>query len=193
MDGSFAVASSLKHTLALGLVLLALAGAAWQFRQWLEARSIAFALDEFAAGRDIGPERRFGAAPPVRLAYALYLARRERFAEALEVLDDLGGRHEPGFLALVHYNQGNVYLRQALAEAERGEAGRAAPLAELAKEAYRRALRARPEFADAKYNLEVATRLMPDFDPVDSGTEEPDEEQARKLWTRVPGFPRGLP
>jgi mxaK protein len=193
MDGSLAMGRSLKQVLVLGSALLALAGAGWQSWQWREARAVGQALAELAAGRDIGPERRFGAPPPVRLAYAVYLARRERFADALEVLADLGGRAEPEVSALVHYDQGNVYLRQALAETGRGEAGRAAALAELAKDAYRRALRARPEFSDAKYNLEVASRLMPDFDPVDSGSEPPDEEQARKLWTRVPGFPRGLP
>ncbi len=35
---------------------------------------------------------------------------------------------------------------------------------------------------------------MPDFDPAANGAdEEADDEQARKLWTQVPGFPRGLP
>jgi mxaK protein len=193
MDGVLAVRIALKQVLAQGVVVLSLAGAARQGWAWLEARSTGAAIAEFAAGRDIGAERRFSAPPPVRLAYALYLARREQFADAREVLADLGEKGEPGFRARALYDLGNSYLRQALAETERGEAGRAAPLAELAKDAYRRALRADPEFRDAKYNLEAATRLSPDFDPVDSGTEEPDEEAARKLWTRVPGFPRGLP
>lgn len=183
----------LRQYLAAGLALLCLAGAGWQFWQWRQVHRVSAAIAEFAAGRDIGAERRFGAPLPVRLAYALFLARREQYAEAQEVLADLGERGDPAFRARVLYDLGNLYLRQALAETERSEAGRAAPLAELAKDAYRRALRAEPEFGDAKYNLEVATRLMPDFDPVDSGTEEPDEDAARKLWTRVPGFPRGLP
>jgi len=187
------VRTPLKHHLTAGLALLCLAGAAWQFWQWRQARSVSAAIAEFAAGRDIGAERRFGAPLPVRLAYGLFLARRDQYAEAQEVLADLGEHGDSGFRARALYNLGNLYLRRALAETERNESGRAAPLAELAKDAYRRALRAEPEFGDAKYNLEVATRLMPDFDPVDSGTEAPDEEAARKLWTRVPGFPRGLP
>lgn len=185
--------ATLRQGLAAGLALLCLAGAAWQAWEWREACSARAAIAEFAAGRDIGPERRFSAPLPVRLAYALYLGRRERFADAQEILADLGEKGAPEFRARASYDLGNLYLRQALAETERGEAGRAAPLAELAKEAYRRALRADPTFWDAKYNLEAATRLSPDFDPVDGGTEEPDEEAARKLWTRVPGFPRGLP
>lgn len=185
--------TSLRRPLAAGLALLCLTGAARQLWQWRQAHRVSAAIAEFAAGRDIGVDRRFGAPAPVRLAYGLYLARREQYAEAREVLADLAERGDGGFPALALYDLGNTYLRQALAETERSEAGRAAPLAELAKEAYRRALRADPEFGDAKYNLEVATRLSPDFDPVDSGLEEPDEDAARKLWTRVPGFPRGLP
>ena len=183
----------LKHNLAAGLALLCLMGASQQFWQWRETYRISSAIAELAAGRDIGAERRFASPLPVRLAYAVFLARREQYAEAQEILADLGERGDPGFRARALYDLGNLYLRQALMETGRSAAGRAAPLAELAKEAYRRALRADPGFGDAKYNLEVATRLMPDFDSVDSGTEEPDEEAARKLWTRVPGFPRGLP
>jgi len=187
------VPASLKQGLAAGLALLLLAGAAWQAWEWWEAGSTKAALAEFAAGRDIGPEQRLLAPPPVRLAYALYLARREQFADAQEVLAGLSDMGTSEFRARASYDLGNLYLRQALAEVERGEAGRAVPLAELAKEAYRRALRADPAFWDAKYNLEAATRLSPDFDPVESGSEEPDEDAARRLWTRVPGFPRGLP
>jgi mxaK protein len=184
---------ALKLPLAAGLAVLALAGSAYSALEWSRARATEAALAEFAAGRDIGPERRYGAAPPVRLAYALYLAEREQHAEAQELLAELGEQGEAAFRARARYGLGNLYLRRALAAAEQGRAERAAPLAELAKDAYRRALRADPGFGDAKYNLEVATRLAPDFEPLDSGTEPPDEDAARKLWTRVPGFPRGLP
>jgi mxaK protein len=185
--------ATLRQGLAIGWAFVLLAGAAWQGWEWWAASDVKAAIAEFTAGRDIGPERRFSSPPPVRLAYALYLARREQFADAQEVLAGLSDVGASEFRARTSYNLGNLYLRQALAEVERGEAGRAVPLAELAKEAYRRALRADPAFWDAKYNLEAATRLSPDFDPVESGSEEPDEDAARKLWTRVPGFPRGLP
>jgi mxaK protein len=184
---------AVKHRLALALALLAGSGAAWELWQWRAADQIAQALAEFATGHDIGPERRFGAALPVRLGYALYLGRQERLADAQAELAELSSEGSPAFRARVLYDLGNVYFRQALETVERGEAGRAAPLAELAKDTYRRALRTDPGFRDAKYNLEAASRLMPDFDLVDNGTEVPDEAAARKLWTRVPGFPRGLP
>lgn len=183
-----------RHYIAGTVALLALAGAGREALQWSEARAVSRAITELGRGKDIGPERRFGAAPAVRLAYALLLARREQVADAQSILSDLSGLGEARFQAAVHYDLGNLYLRQALAETTRREADRAAPLAELAKESYRRALRADPAFWDAKYNLEVATRLMPDFDPAANGAgEEADDDQARKLWTQVPDFPRGLP
>lgn len=184
---------AVKQRVALALALLALSGAAWELWQWRAADRIAQALAEFAAGHDIGPERRFGAALPVRLAYALYLGRQERWADAQAELAELSGEGAADFRARALYDLGNAYFRQALETVQRGEAGRAAPLAELAKDAYRRALRTDPGLRDAKYNLEAASRLMPDFDVVDNGTEAPDEAAAQKLWTRVPGFPRGLP
>lgn len=177
------------------LLLAALSGvgllsAGWQ---WQSARATQSAILELASGRDIGAERRFAANLPVRLAHALLVGRREQYADAQELLADLANRGDSRFRARTEYDLGNLYLRQALAAAERGEASRAAPLADLAKEAYRGALRHDPTFGDAKFNLETASRLLPDFEPVDNGTEQPDEEAARKLWTRVPGFPRGLP
>jgi mxaK protein len=175
------------------VALLSLLATAWEAVEWNRARAAANAIAELGAGRDIGPEQRFRAVPPVRLAYALLLGRREQFSDAQAVFADLSVLGDTAFRARVYYDLGNLYLRQALAETGQAKADRAASLAELAKESYRRSLRADPGFWDAKYNLEVATRLMPDFDPVGSGDEESDDEQARKLWTQVPGFPRGLP
>jgi mxaK protein len=47
-------------------------------------------------------------------------------------------------------------------------------------------------FWDAKYNLEVAMRLLPEMNRVNIGDDEPENKKS-KLWTTVPGFPRGLP
>ncbi|MDO9238621.1 MAG: MxaK protein, partial [Methylicorpusculum sp.] len=66
------------------------------------------------------------------------------------------------------------------------------PLAALAKQAYRQALALDSQFWDAKYNLEVAMRIAPEMDRI---TIKADAKENRKtrLWTTVPGFPRGLP
>jgi mxaK protein len=174
---------------------LALMAFGLQFWQWREQRFVRESVRTLLAGRDIGPERRFGAPAGVRLAYALYLAGREEYREAEELLAELGQVTSSDIGAKAVYDLGNVYLSRAIAAVERDATAQAGTLAELAKQAYRQALRRRPDDWAAKYNYEVAARLMPDFDRIDNVTEEPepDEESARKLWTRVPGFPRGLP
>lgn len=183
-----------RQTAALLVVVLALTAFAAEFWHWRESRLVGAALQTLLAGRDIGPERRFGAPESVRLAHALYLARREDYRDAEAVLAELAQSSSPHIGAKALYNLGNVYLRRAIAAVERAQPTQAGTLAELAKQAYRRALRRRPDDWAAKYNYEVAARLMPDFDRVDSEPEPlPEEEAARKLWTRVPGFPRGLP
>jgi mxaK protein len=174
---------------------LALMAFGLQFWQWREDRYLRESVRTLLAGRDIGPEQRFGAPAGVRLAYALYLSGRGDYREAEELLAELGQANSSDIGARALYDLGNVYLRRAIAAVERAEQAQAGALAELAKQAYRQALRRRPDDWAAKYNYEVAARLMPDFDRIDNGTEEPEleEESARKLWTRVPGFPRGLP
>ncbi len=184
----------LRQTAALLVTVLALTTFAASCWQWRESRLIGSAVQTLLAGRDIGPERRFGASEGVRLAYALYLVGREDYRDAEELLAELGQSHSPDTAAKALYDLGNVYLRRAIDAVEHAEPTQAGTLAELAKQAYRRALRLRPDDWAAKYNYEVAARLMPDFERVDSGSEPlPEEESTRKLWTRVPGFPRGLP
>jgi mxaK protein len=186
------MAAALKP-IALGLALLCLALAAAEGWRWRTLAAEAEDTAALLAGRDIGVERRFQAGDRVRLAYALYLARTEQDREAAELLEELAQRGDPDVRAAALYDLGNLRLRRALAETESSAFEKAGAYADLAKDAYRRALRVDPGLRDAKFNLEVASRLLPDFDPVDSGVEKPDEDAARKLWTRVPGFPRGLP
>jgi len=185
----------IRQTAAMFGAALALMAFGLQFWQWREDRYLRESVRTLLAGRDIGPEQRFGAPAGVRLAYALYLSGRGDYREAEELLAELGQANSSDIGARALYDLGNVYLRRAIAAVERAEQAQAGALAELAKQAYRQALRRRPDDWAAKYNYEVAARLMPDFDRIDNGTEEPEleEESARKLWTRVPGFPRGLP
>lgn len=183
----------MKQALATTALALCLAATGWQAWRWHQARITGAALAELAAGHDLGAERRMGASFPVRLGHALWMAGHGYEDEAKQAFGELGeaGETENAGSARAWYDLGNLHLRQALLRVEQAE--RALPLAELAKTAYRRALRLEPAFWDAKFNLETATRLAPDFDRMDSGGEPPDPETARKLWTQVPGFPRGLP
>lgn len=185
----------IRTTLALlcGVIALAVfAAAMWQYRQ---ASHVGEAIETLLSGHDIEPERRFGAPAKVRLAYAVYLIGREDYRGAEELLAELGQSADAEVADQALYNLGNVYLRRAIAAVEQDQPTQAGTLAELAKQSYRRALRIRPEHWSAKYNYEVAARLMPDFDRIDDQGEDSPKEEAspRKLWTRVPGIPRGLP
>jgi len=104
----------------------------------------------------------------------------------------LEGKGDPGFRARLRYNLGNLYLTRAIALTEQSEYERAFTLTALAKDLYREALRLDSRDWDAKYNLEVAMRLVPDLPQAE--TDEPDKRRRQQgLWSSIPGFPRGLP
>lgn len=90
------------------------------------------------------------------------------------------------------YNHANLLLREALRYREDGEDARAYPLIELAKESYRRVLRAQPDMWDARYNLERALRLLPDAPDPEEG-EGPTPLQRERAPTTMRGETLGLP
>lgn len=185
--------TAIQQRLAIALCLPSVLAAAAFASQWQDRAAADRDIAGLLAGHDLPAERAVPAPPPVSLARALLLARQDRYEEALDLLNYLGDKGGDDFRAKVHYNLGNLHLRRALSKAASGQLQQAVPLAELAKDAYRRSLRLAPAFWDAKYNLEVAMRLLPEFDRVDSPGEESQEEEPRGLWSGIPGFPRGLP
>jgi mxaK protein len=66
-------------------------------------------------------------------------------------------------------------------------------LVRLAKDGYRRSLALDPGLWDAKYNLDVAMRLVRDFPQIDRMSEEEPADLPVRLWSDLPGLPRGLP
>lgn len=179
--------------IAAGLALMLALSALLGVRQWRKAVAANADIAALLAGHDIVPERLAVASPSVQLARAVYFVRHERYDDALELLDLLETRGDAAFRADVYYNQGNLQLIQALDRVEKSEIDQARVYAELAKEAYRRALLLAPGHWDAKYNLEVAMRLMPEMDRVSHADDEPPRAESKRLWTGLPGFPRGLP
>lgn len=172
------------------LVLLAFAGAAvCAYRGW-EASRVNAALTALSEGRDVP----VSPGDPLRLieARASWLLARDRLeeAEALGPLIAAGGdlRAEAAW----HYNRGNARLRQAFELIEIRKLDDATPQVNLAKIAYRSALRADPGFYDAKVNLDLAMRLVRDLPREEQDGEEPDEPP-KALWTDLPGIPGGLP
>ncbi|MGH8531715.1 MAG: hypothetical protein ACREV1_03045, partial [Gammaproteobacteria bacterium] len=130
--------------------------------------------------------------PEVMFARAHWLMQKNRGDEAIELFNRLEGKGDPEFRARLHYNLGNLYLTRAIALTERSEFAHAFTLTMLAKDLYREALRLDSRDWDAKYNLEVAMRLVPDLPQAE--TDEPDKQRRQQgLWSSIPGFPRGLP
>ncbi|WP_347986730.1 MxaK protein [Methylomonas sp. AM2-LC] len=150
-------------------------------------------IAELTSGHDIAVDNLVTAAPEVRLARSMFLRQKQRYNEALDTLSLIVSQGDTELQSLTRYNLGNVYLAQAMVEVEAGRVNQALPLLTLSKQAYRQALTLNSHFWDAKFNLELAMRLLPEFDRISNG--QPDDKQAQpsQLWTTLPGFPRGLP
>lgn len=142
--------------------------------------------------QDIHADKLIHAAPEVRLARAMYYQRQHRYDEALATLSLIMDKGDTRLQAIVRYNLGNLYLQQAVEKIDAQNSNAAHPLVALAKQAYRQALARDSEFWDAKYNLELAMRLLPEMDKVDM-KEDDVKTPPSQLWTTLPGFPRGLP
>ena len=59
------------------------------------------------------------------------------------------------------------------------------PLVELAKQDYRSALKQQPEFWDARFNLEVALRLVPEDPEVNGNFKKQEIYSERSIETKA--------
>jgi len=170
-------------------VLAALAGTGWfGLRVWQQARDNG-AVRALAAGRDVVPPA--GADPRVAHARALYMAWRDRIPEAEALAPALAGA--PVTLrAEYHYAIGNARMRAGFEAIEANRVDEATARINLAKAAYREALRMQPDDYDAKVNLDLAMRLVRDL-PRDGQDGDEPETRPEQLWTDLPGLPRGAP
>lgn len=144
------------------------------------------------AGRDVTVDPAF-ASSGVVMARLRFLLFRDRLDEAQSLIDQAAPYMSPEARADALYNMANARLRLAFAELEKRQLDRAIPLVRLAKDDYRTALEAKPENWDFKFNLDVAMRLVRDFPQPDFGEEEEADPEAKRVWTDLPGVPRGLP
>jgi mxaK protein len=194
---------SRRHTrIALALLAVAAAGAAWQGSVlWRQARldeAVAQALAAVPAAPASGAEaasKAASAAPgseplPLRFARAYALAAAGQHDAALEAYRPLQADSALGQAA--RYNSANLLLRQAVQVRQSEQPGQAIPLLELAKELYREVLRHEPGHWHARYNLERAQRLLPD--PEVSTADAAELPRAReRAATTVRGVAQGLP
>lgn len=126
-------------------------------------------------------------------AYAARLARERRYDEAAESYSQASRLAGDALQARIFYNLGNLYLKQAITQAEKLGVDSAMAFTDAAKSFYRRALRIAPDFWQAKYNYETAQRLVRDLPLAEVESGGDGEEEMEDLWSAMPGFPAGLP
>lgn len=156
---------------------------------WADARDNA-AIRSLANGRNT--DLRAGADFRALYARSLYYSLRDRTEEAQAILPDLA-KAPDRIQSLAHYAIANSRMRAGFDTIDSGAFDDAIPQINLAKSSYRDALRADPDFIDAKVNLELAMRLVRDLPRPERDSSEDEAIQPRKLWTDLPGLPRGGP
>jgi mxaK protein len=180
------------RTPALWVLLVAsgatLAVAAWTYAAKLRQND---AIARLKAGQDVEIDMTTAPAE-VLFARANYLLIRDRLDEAQTIADISAARIDAKPRAALLYNLANARVRAAVADIEKGQLDKAIAHVGLAKTAYRQALHIDPSDWNARYNLDIAMRLVRDFAQVDH-SEDGEEAEDQKLWTDLPGVPKGLP
>ena len=179
--------SSLLVACALAFAFAAI----FEFIEWRRAVAANEAIESLRAGRNV--EVGADARPETLLARIAFLTKRYELDEArnlLVALDRTGGAR---MRAQGRYLLANALLRVALEHIEKSELEAANPFVNLSKREYRRALQLDPEYWDAKYNFDVAARLVRDFPEFERKGGDELGADPKKLWTDIPGKPKGLP
>lgn len=180
---TFALATALIASLA------ALGALTWRIQEVRRDNATIAALE---AGEDVPVDLRT-ASGEVLFARSRYLLQRDRGEEAQTLLDASSAMADPKLRARLLYNHANARIRDALDAIGRGDHDKAIPITRLAKDEYRLALRLDPDAWDIKHNYDVAMRIVRDFPGGEVEGEEVPPDAPKRLWTDLPGVPRGLP
>jgi mxaK protein len=179
-----------RTTFLIGVVLaLALAAAAATFLLGLNAarnRTIA----ALANGQDRAVA--IDAAPEVLFARVYFLLAHNRLNDVAPLVNMLDLRATPTLRAELHYDIANARLKLAFDKIENGDFDAAGALVGLAREDYREALQFNPDNWDARFNFDVASRLLREY-PSFGFTPDERRRGPRPLWTELPNTPRGEP
>jgi mxaK protein len=173
----------------IGLVLCVLAAVvcvAWLGVALHDNRTIA----RLASGHDIDVGA--NASPAVTFARAKFFMDREDFEQSQPLVERVAHAGQKDMTTHVLYDAGNTRLHHAIRLIEDNKFDAAAADVILARDFYTRALRIDPEFWDAKYNLDIAMRLVRDLPDVDIPGQDL-KQPTSKLWTDLPGLPKGGP
>lgn len=182
-----------RRTIVAGYSLAALLLSALSLQQFVQYRQAASLRQTIAAvPESLSPEQyaalrnetSHSSAPELQLTYANALLEADHLDEGEAILSVLIQQDQrPQIAEAATFNLANAYLEQALAT--QPGSGRHRSLTELAKQRYRELLSHRPEHWDARYNLEVALRLIPETE-----TYEVDErgKPIKSVSVVFPGF-----
>lgn len=181
----------LRPRLLLALpVLLGLAAAGFGVSAWrADAANRGIAALEAGTDLDVG----IGAPAPLLLARIGYLAGHGRLEKTEPLVAALDRAGAADAASRARYRIANARMRDAFGLLIRGALDKAGPQVTLARQDYRRALRDRPDFWDAKFNLDVASRLIRDFPEFDRASGDEMRAEPKQIWTDIPGQPRGGP
>jgi mxaK protein len=147
--------------LAWAALLASLALGVFSAYQWQRAAR----LDRMIADGSLIEQKKLPDAPAVRYAAGWLYQKVEQNQLALQRYADAETADDPHLAARAKFALGNLYLQIALRAADVAAGGshvRGLAQLELAREAYRDALRLDPGLRDARYNLELLERLSPD-------------------------------
>lgn len=162
------------------LILLILFSAAFVIKTgialWQQGKVDKFIADPAAA--ETVPDD-----PRAHFVQASRLIGEDKINEALDELTLVPGDADAELLPLTYYNRGNISLREALAMTESD--ARQIPLIELAKQDYRSALAVDPTFWDARYNLEVALRIVPEDPAIDPDFDKKIIDSERSIESKA--------
>lgn len=169
------------------LGLAAVAATTWGLHLAADNRTIR----ALKANRDVAVTA--DAPPAVLLARVEFLIRLDRLTEAQPLVEALDGHGAVPIRDDAHYNLANAYLRRGLDLITQGKIDAAGPFVVLARQEYRNSLTLVPEDWDAKFNLDVASRLIRDFPAFERTVGDTATADRKRLWTDIPGTPRGGP
>lgn len=180
-----------RSSLLIAATLVLTAAAIGSAVAWRSAVEINRTITALHGGRDVQIE--VDSRPELLLAKIAYLATRNELDRGRLFLEALDRTGSDDLRARGHYILANALMRKAFETIESAALDAANPFVNLAKRDYRRALQLRPDFWDAKYNLDVASRLIRDFPDYERQNGDELAADPKKLWTDIPGKPKGLP
>lgn len=180
------IKTALLASFAILIWLCTLAG----FALWIRDAGRNRTIDDLTHNHDI-PVSQDGA-PKLIFARAYFLITHRRLdaAQTLVSLFDLRGSDKER--AALHYDLGNARLLAAFEKIDSANYDAAGALVGLAEEDYIEAMRLNPDLWDARYNFDVAARLVRKY-PSFVNTPDPQRQGPRPIWTELPNVPRGEP